>query len=70
MNNADFQTPDVFIEIFIEGVAATEAQEETVILLSPKGTLCLFKFYIIFKVGGIASPYTTIEWSSVQYHRR
>ena len=60
-NNADFQTPYDFIGIFIEGIAAAEAQGETIISLSPKDILCLFEFYSIFKVVGIASPYATIE---------
>ncbi len=65
-NNDDCQTSDDFIEIFIEGIAAGEAQGETTITLSPKDTLYLVEFYRIFKVGGIASPYATIEWPCVQ----
>ena len=64
-SNDDYQTPDDFIEIFIEGIAAAEAQGETTITLSPKDTLYLFEFYRIFKVGGITSPYATIEWLGV-----
>ena len=60
-NNDEFHTPNDFIEIFIEGIAVAEAQGETVISLSPTDTLYLFEFYRIFKVGGIASPYATIE---------
>ena len=26
----------------------------------------MFEFYRLFKVGGIASPYATIEWPGVQ----
>jgi hypothetical protein len=64
-NNDDFQTPNDSIELLLEGIPAAEAQGETVISLSPTDTLCLFEFYIIFKVGGIASPYATIEWPGV-----
>ncbi len=60
-NNAAFQTPYDFVGIFIEGIAAAEAQGEAIISLSPKDILYLFEFYRIFKVGGIASPYATIE---------
>jgi len=65
-NNADFHTLDDFIQIFIEGIAAAEAQGETIISLPFKDTLYLLEFYRIFKVGGIASPYATIEWLGVQ----
>ena len=56
----------IFIEIFIEGIATAEAQGETTITLSRKDTIYLFEFYRIFKVGGIASPFATIEWPGVQ----
>jgi hypothetical protein len=65
-NHADFYSPNNFIEIFVKGIVAAEAQGETIISLSPKDTRYLFEFYRIFKVGGIASPYATIEWPGVQ----
>jgi hypothetical protein len=43
-----------------------EAQGESTISLSSADTLYLFEFYMIFKVGGTASPYATIEWPGVQ----
>jgi hypothetical protein len=64
-NNDDYQTPYDFIEIFLEGIAAAEAQGKTKITLSPKNTLYLFEFHRIFKVGGITSPYATIEMLGV-----
>jgi hypothetical protein len=64
-NKDDYQTPNDFIEIFIEGIAASEAKGETIITFPPKDTLYLFEFYIIFKAGGIASPYATFEWPCV-----
>ncbi len=64
-NKSDFHTLDDFIEICIEEIATSEAQGETIISLSPKDTLYLFKFYIILKVGEITSPYATIERSGV-----
>ena len=64
-NKDDYQTPNDFIEIFIEGIAASEAKGETIITFPPKDTLYLLELYKIFKVGGIASPYATIEWPGV-----
>ena len=43
-----------------------EAQGESIISLSLANTLNLFEFYIIFRVGGIASPYATIERPGLQ----
>ena len=34
--------------------------------MEPTNLLYIFEFSHIYKVGGIASPYATIEWSRVQ----
>ena len=65
-NTDDFQPPKDFIESLIEGISVAESQGETKISLSSADTLYLFEFYMIFKVGGISSPYATIEWPRVQ----
>ena len=65
-NTDDFQPPKYFIESLTEEISVAEAQGESTISLSPADALYLFEFYKIFKVGGIASPYATIEWPGVQ----
>ena len=45
---------------------AAGAEGETIISLSLTDTLYMFEFYRIFKVGGVASPYATIEWPGIQ----
>ena len=42
-NYDDYHTPNDFIEIFIDGITAAEAQGEATITLSPKDTLYLFE---------------------------
>jgi len=68
LNNGDteFQTPDNFIEAFIEGSAAAKEQAAAAITLAPIDLMYFFEFRKIIKVGGIASPYTIIEWLGVR----
>ncbi len=54
------------LDSLVMSISAAESQNEVNITMEPTDLLYLFEFSRIFKVGGIASPYATIEWSGVQ----
>jgi hypothetical protein len=66
LTDKDFQLPDNFIDTFINEIVAANADNEEAITLSPSKSLYLFELSKIHKVGGIASPYASLEWPGVQ----
>ena len=65
--DCDFQPPKDLIDSLVTSISAAELQNEATITMEPTDLLYLFEFNHIYKVvGGIASPYATIEWLGVQ----
>ena len=64
-NDNDFCPPEDLIDSLVTSISAAESQNEANIIMEPTNFLYLFEFSSIYKVGGIASPYATIEWSGV-----
>ncbi len=65
----EFQPPTELIEALITWIALEEVKCAAAITLSPSDLLYLFEFGRISEVGGIASPYATIEWLGVHNPR-
>jgi hypothetical protein len=64
-HDIDFCPPENLIDYLVTSISATESQNEANITTRPINLLYLFEFSRIYKIGGIASPYATIEWSGV-----
>ncbi len=60
------QTPTDFIDLFINAIGAAYIDNADETVMEPTTLLYLFEFGKIYKFGGIASPYATIEWQGVQ----
>jgi hypothetical protein len=58
-DNANYKPPENFIKAFITTIAYQ--QEEKAVTLPPTNLFYPFEFRRIFKVGGLSSPYATIE---------
>jgi hypothetical protein len=58
--------PENFIDILIIGIAVADAKDEAVVTIPSANLLYLLEFGKIHKVGGISSPYSSIEWPIVQ----
>ncbi len=69
LTEKNFQPPDDFIDIFINAIVAADTDNDEAITPSPSDSLYLFEFSKIVKVGGISSPYASIEWPGVQIPR-
>ena len=54
------------IDSLVTSILAADIISKTNITLNPTYLLYLFEFSRIYKAGGIASPYATIEWQGVQ----
>ena len=61
LTNKDYQPPDDFIDIFMNAIVGADANNDEAITLSPSYNLYIFEFSKIHKIGGIASPYASIE---------
>ena len=61
-NDNDFHLPEDLIDSLVTSILAADLRNETNITLELTDLLYLFEFSRIYKVGGIASPYATIEW--------
>ena len=61
-NDNDFNLPEDLIDSLVTSISLAESENEANITLEPTELLYLFEFSRIYKVGGISSPYATIEW--------
>jgi len=66
LTDKDYQPLDKFIDILINTIVGAYADNVEAITLSPSYNLYLFEFSKIHKIGGIASPYASIEWIGIQ----
>ena len=64
-NDNDLCPPEDLIDSLVTSISTAESQNEANITKEPTNLLYLFGFSRIYKVGGIASPYATIEWPRV-----
>ena len=60
-NDSEFQPPKDFIDSLVTSISVADLQNEANITLGPKYLFHLFELSRIYKVGGIAIPYATIE---------
>ncbi len=58
----DYTPLEDFIDTLITCIAEADTQDEEAITIPSADLLCLLEFSKIHKVGGISSPYASIEW--------